>query len=118
MTSSTTRKLSERRAWAAHAFIVKNPSAWETLYNHDDERWGVPVIQEILADLGYDPGDKSAKLTKETKQAMRDFLKLEGEGGTGTTSNCRPTSGSMASAIWGQRWISGTSRRIVTAAPL
>jgi outer membrane protein OmpA-like peptidoglycan-associated protein len=70
------KKLSERRAWAAHAFVVKDASAWETLYNHDDEVWGVPVIQEILADLGHDPGDKATKLNDETRDAMRSFLGL------------------------------------------
>jgi len=68
------KKLSERRAWSAWAFIVKDPSVWETLYNHDDEVWGVPVIQEILTDMGHDPGDKSHKLNDATREAMRAFL--------------------------------------------
>ena len=71
------KKLSERRAWSAYAFIRKDADAWETLYNHDSETWGVPVIQEILADLGHDPGETSPKLTEDTKRAMREFLQLE-----------------------------------------
>lgn len=73
---SFNKKLSERRAWSAYGFLVKDPSVWETLYNHDDEVWGVPVVQEILADLGYDPGEKSAKLTEPTRRAMRELLAL------------------------------------------
>jgi hypothetical protein len=71
------KKLSERRAWAAYAFIVKDPEVWEVLYNHDDEQWGNPVIQEILEDLGYDPGERSSKLNDETRAAMRAFLGVE-----------------------------------------
>lgn len=70
------KKLSERRAWSAHAFITKNAEVWETLYNHHDEKWGVPVVQEILSDLGFDPGEKSSSLGAQTRQAMRDFLGL------------------------------------------
>jgi outer membrane protein OmpA-like peptidoglycan-associated protein len=70
------KKLGERRAWSAHAFITKDAQAWETLYHHDSERWGVPVLQEILTDLGFDPGETSAALTETTRQAMRDFLGL------------------------------------------
>ncbi len=65
------KKLSERRAWSAYAFIANDTDAWETLYNHDDEDWGVAVIQEILSDLGYDPGPVDGDLGDKTKAAMR-----------------------------------------------
>jgi outer membrane protein OmpA-like peptidoglycan-associated protein len=70
------KKLSERRAWSAYAFIVNDAAAWETLYDHPDERWGVPVIQEILADLGHYDGPLDGDLGSGTRDAMRSFLDL------------------------------------------
>lgn len=70
------KKLSERRAWSAHAFIVNDPEAWETLYNHPDEEWGVPVVQEILADLGHYDGSLTGSLDAATRDAMRSFSGL------------------------------------------
>ncbi len=70
------KKLSERRAWSAHAFLTKNPDVWESLYQHEAERWGNPVVQEILTDLGFEAGEPSATLNEETRRAMRQFLDL------------------------------------------
>ena len=70
------KKLSERRAWSVHAFITNDADAWETLYNHGDERWGVPVLQEILADLGHDPGPADGDWGHRTQAAARAFLGL------------------------------------------
>jgi hypothetical protein len=72
--------LSERRAWSVHAFVTNDPDAWEVLYNHPDEDWGLAVIQEILADLGYEPGEPDGDMGPLTRAAMRAFLGLaEGE---------------------------------------
>jgi len=68
--------LSERRAWSAYAFIVNDVDAWETLYSHKDENWGVPVIQTVLADLGHDPGSIDGDLGPNTYSAMRSFLDI------------------------------------------
>ena len=70
------KKLSERRAWAVYAFILNDPDAWETLYNHPDEEWGLPVVQEILADLGHYDGATDGDMGPLTRAAMRDFLGL------------------------------------------
>lgn len=73
------KKLSERRAWSVHAFVTNDPAAWETLYNHPDEDWGLAVIQEILADLGHDPGPLDGDWGPQTRAAMRRFLGLPDE---------------------------------------
>ncbi len=70
------KKLSERRAWAVYSFLTNDASAWETLYNHPDEDWGVAVIQEILLHLGHDPGDVDGDLGPMTRNAMAAFLGL------------------------------------------
>jgi len=70
------KRLSERRAWSAYAFIVNDVDAWETLYSHKDENWGVPVIQTVLADLGHDPGGIDGDLGPNTYSAMRSFLDI------------------------------------------
>lgn len=71
------KKLSERRAWAVHAFILNDPDAWETLYNHPDEEWGLPVVQEILADLGHYQDAIDGDMGPATRGAMRAFLGLD-----------------------------------------
>ena len=73
---SYNKRLSERRAWSVHAFILNDAEAWETLYNHPDEDWGVAVVQEILTDLGHDPGGIDGDLGPASKAQMRAFLGL------------------------------------------
>lgn len=70
------KRLSERRAWSVYAFILNDAEAWETLYNHHDEDWGVAVIQEILTDLGYDSGGIDGDMGPATEAQMRAFLGL------------------------------------------
>ncbi|MEZ0471624.1 OmpA family protein [Luteimonas salinilitoris] len=70
------KKLSERRAWSTWAFIVNDTDVWETLYNHGSENWGIPVVQEILADLGHYSGAVDNQLGKATRDAMCRFLGL------------------------------------------
>lgn len=70
------KRLSERRAWSVYGFILNDVSVWETLYNHPDEDWGLEVVQEILTDLGHDPGGIDGDMGPGTRAAMRDFLGL------------------------------------------
>ena len=70
------KQLSERRAFSAHAFITNDPDAWEVLYNHADEGWGLPVVQEILAALGHDPGAPDGDWGPQTRADIRSFLGL------------------------------------------
>lgn len=74
--NSYNKRLSERRAWSVYAFILNDADAWETLYNHPDEDWGTAVIQEILTDLGYDPGGIDGDMGPATETQMRAFLGL------------------------------------------
>ena len=71
------KKLSERRAWAVYAFVLNDPDAWETLYNHPDENWGLRVVQEILADLGHYQDTIDGDMGPATRGAMRAFLGLD-----------------------------------------
>ncbi len=71
------KRLSERRAWSAYAFVVNDPEAWETLYGHPDETWGLATCKEILAHLGHDPGPIDNTMRDATRQAMRAFLGLD-----------------------------------------
>lgn len=70
------KRLSERRAWAVHAFVLCDPAPWEVLYNHPDEAWGLATLQEILADLGHDPGPIDGEMGPATQAAMRRFQGL------------------------------------------
>lgn len=70
------KKLSERRAWSVYAFLTNDVDAWETLYDHPDETWGLAVVQEILAHLGHDPGPLDSDWGPQTRAAMRAFLEL------------------------------------------
>jgi hypothetical protein len=70
------KKLSERRAWCVYSFLIKDPQAWESLYNHPKENWGVAAIQEILAHLGHEPGTADGDLGPKTRAAIRRFLDL------------------------------------------
>lgn len=70
------KKLSERRAWSVFAFLTDDATAWEALYQHDDEGWGLGVLQEILADLGHDPGPPDGDPGPLTDAALRSFRGL------------------------------------------
>ncbi len=66
------KDLSDRRAKSAYAFVTDQPAIWEELYN--EERWGLSVVQEILKDLGHDPGTIDGQMGDDTRRAMRSFL--------------------------------------------
>lgn len=76
------KTLSERRAKAIHAFLVKDPVAWEELYN--GEKWGLATTQEVLKHLGHDPGALDGVDGPKTQGAVKDFQGKKGLGTTGT----------------------------------
>lgn len=75
------KSLSERRAMAVHAFLVKDAGAWEARYTED--KWGLATTQELLRNLGYDPGALDGKDGPKTQAAVKDFQSKHGLGATG-----------------------------------
>jgi peptidoglycan hydrolase-like protein with peptidoglycan-binding domain len=65
------KRLSERRAKSTFAFITNDVDAWERLYN--DESWGIKAVQEILDDLGHDPGGITGSDNAATRAAVESF---------------------------------------------
>jgi outer membrane protein OmpA-like peptidoglycan-associated protein len=79
--------LSERRAESAYAFVTDQPAIWEKLYNK--ENWGLGPIQEILTDLGFDPGPIDGKDGPQTQAAVKEYqaskgLTVDGKAGPAT----------------------------------
>jgi hypothetical protein len=70
------KKLSERRAKSTFAFITNDADTWEALYN--EENWGTKVIQEILADLGFDPGLIDGVDGPNTRAAIEEYQQARG----------------------------------------
>jgi flagellar motor protein MotB len=75
------KSLSERRATAVHAFLVKDAAVWETRYNED--KWGLASTQELLRNLGHDAGALDGKDGPKTQAAVKDFQSKHGLGATG-----------------------------------
>lgn len=73
--------LSERRAMAVQAFLVKDAAAWETRYNED--KWGLASTQVLLRNLGHDPGASDGKDGPKTQAAVKAFQKQKGLGLSG-----------------------------------
>ncbi|HEY3246396.1 MAG TPA: peptidoglycan-binding protein [Phycisphaerae bacterium] len=65
------KELSERRAKSAYAFVTDQPDIWEELFQQ--ENWGTAVIQDILRDLGHDPGPSDGVAGDQTQAAIKDF---------------------------------------------
>lgn len=65
------KSLSDRRAKSVYAFITDDTTIWEELYGQ--ENWGLAVIQEILHDLGHDPGPFDGLMGTRTQAAMDAF---------------------------------------------
>lgn len=65
------KKLSERRAKSAFAFITNDVDIWESLYN--EEHWGLEAVQEILQDLEYYDGPLDGQDGPATQEAIKTF---------------------------------------------
>lgn len=71
--------LSERRARAIFAVLVKDVAIWEALFSNQEgaagDVWGARALQLMLAALGRDPGSTN-QFDKATQQAIRLLLNL------------------------------------------
>ncbi len=72
--------LSERRARAIFAVLVRDPSIWEDLFRNKQQAtgddWGSAAIEEMLRGLGETPGKSSQGMAPETQDAIRRLLGL------------------------------------------
>lgn len=75
------KKLSERRAAAIHAFLIKDKAVWESQYNED--KWGLATIQELLKHHGHEPGAIDGKDGPKTQAAVKAFQSKKGISATG-----------------------------------
>lgn len=73
---SYNKGLSERRAKSLHAFMVKDASVPEALYN--EEKWGLKAVQELLKHLGHDPGAIDGIDGPKTQGAVKAFQEKQG----------------------------------------
>lgn len=72
--------LSERRARAIFAVMVRDPAIWENLFR-DPQRatgdvWGAKALEEMLIGLGETPGESKQGMAPETQEAIRRVLGL------------------------------------------
>jgi hypothetical protein len=74
------KRLSERRAESAFAFIINDTDIWERLHKQED--WGIIVIQQILKDFGgeFDPGPVDGVDGPQTRQAVKNYQEANGLG--------------------------------------
>ena len=75
------KRLSERRAKAVHAYLAKDPKPWEDLYG--EEKWGLATVQELLKHLGHDPGAIDGQDGPKTQAAVKEFQAKKGLSATG-----------------------------------
>jgi outer membrane protein OmpA-like peptidoglycan-associated protein/peptidoglycan hydrolase-like protein with peptidoglycan-binding domain len=75
------KTLSEKRAKAIHALLVKEPKTWLALY--DEEKWGLASTQEYLKHLGHDPGAIDGQDGPKTQAAVKEFQESKGLAATG-----------------------------------
>ena len=72
--------LSERRARAIFAVLVRDPSIWESLFRDKQlaigDDWGVQAIEVMLEGLGEKPGKSTQGMAPETQDAIRRLLSL------------------------------------------
>lgn len=75
------KRLSERRAKAVFALLVKDAGIWKGLY--DEEKWGLSSTQELLMHLGHDPGALDGQDGPKTQEAVKTFQEKKGLSQTG-----------------------------------
>ncbi len=68
--------LSERRAKAVYAYLMKDVSVWEDLYK--EENWGLRSVQTLVKYFGFDPGVIDGKDGAKTQAAVKAFQKEKG----------------------------------------
>lgn len=73
--------LSERRARAVYALLLRRTEIWEQLHSDAAERshvrgddWGLKSLQVMLDALGFTPGNLDGKPDKVTDDALADFV--------------------------------------------
>ncbi len=68
--------LSERRARSVLGFLLKDTQAWEDL--SQEEKWGLAPVQDLLRQLGHDPGALDGQNGPKTKAAVESFQSKKG----------------------------------------
>ena len=76
------KTLSERRAKAVFAILMKDAEIWKALY--DEEKWGLASTQEFLKHLGHDPGAIDGQDGPKTQAAVKAFQGKKGLPANGT----------------------------------
>lgn len=74
------QSLSERRARAIFAVLVRDPKIWEQLFTNQEKAtgddWGPAAFDEMVAGLGVPAGTSTKTLAKETADGIRQVLGL------------------------------------------
>jgi outer membrane protein OmpA-like peptidoglycan-associated protein len=75
------KALSERRSRSIFAFLTKDPAVWEELYKQ--ENWGLGAVQDLVRQMGHDPGASDGQDGPKTQAAIKGFQKDRGLAETG-----------------------------------
>ena len=79
------KALSERRAQAVLAFLLKDPDGLDALYTK--EKWGLKASQELLKHLGHDPGVVDGQDGSKTQAAAKSFQAKQGLAESGSVDS-------------------------------
>jgi peptidoglycan hydrolase-like protein with peptidoglycan-binding domain len=74
------KTLSGRRAMAVYAVLVREVPLWEQIYSQPlgGDRWGILVIQTMLAAIGHPPGKIDGADGPRTRSAIKYFQQSAG----------------------------------------
>lgn len=68
--------LSERRARAVFAVLVRKEEIWEALFRNQEgspgDNWGLRTLQRMLDHLGFEPGNFDGRQDNQTRSALED----------------------------------------------
>jgi hypothetical protein len=68
--------LSERRARAIFAILVRDVAIWEKLFSNQEgsvgDKWGLRTLQRMLDHLGFEPGNFDGRQDNQTRSALQD----------------------------------------------
>jgi len=85
--------LSERRARAIYAVMIRDPDIWEQLYRDQQgapgDNWGLRSLQLMLDGMGFMPGNYDGKMDDRTRDAIRECLGLPPLAPVGNTAAIR-----------------------------